>query len=89
MAQVIYRRKKKEVEQSSIPNKQIEMLFLSIADDHMMREFNRLIDKGLTHTATAYASQRVTKFFQYWRDTYIATGGDLDYLAFKLFPREE
>lgn len=85
MAQVIYRRKKKEVEQSLLPNKQLEVMFLSIADDEQMQEFNKLIEKGLTHTATAYASHRVMRTFQYWRDSFIATGGDLEFLQFRLW----
>lgn len=85
MAQVIYRRKKKEVNQSLIPNTQLEQMFLSICDDSQMEEYTRLIEKGLIHTASAYASQRVLRTFQYWRDSFIKNGGDLDYLQFMLW----
>jgi hypothetical protein len=88
MPKIIFTNKNDE-DISSIPNKQIEQMFLSIADDSQMVEFNRLIEKGLIHTASAYASQRVMRTFQYFRDTFIQQGGDLEYLQFMLYRKNK
>lgn len=86
MSKVIFRGRKVK-EESFIPNTQLESMFLSIADDEMMTEYKRLIDKSLTHTASAYASHKVQKVFQYLRDTFIKNNGDIEYLTYMLFRR--
>lgn len=80
MSKVIYKR-----EESLIPNSQLESMFLSIATDEQMQNYTTLIEKGQIHTATAYASHRVKKIFMYFRDEYIRQGGELDWLAWKLY----
>jgi len=82
MSKVIFSKQK---EKTLIPNSQIEQMFLSICTDEQMSEFNKLVEKGLIHTASAYASQRVLKTFQYWRDSFIKKGGELDYLQWMLY----
>ena len=83
MAKTVFN--KKDINASLIPNTQLEAMFLSIANDEQMKEFNQLIEKGLVHTATAYASHKVNKTFQYLRDNFIRQGGDLEYLQFFLW----
>lgn len=85
MAKEIFNKKKHD--SSAIPNKQIEQMFLSIASDDQMHEYNKLVDNGHIAIASAYASQRVFKTFNYWRDSFIKTGGDLEYLQFILWKR--
>lgn len=82
MPKVIYHK-----EQSLIPNAQLEQMFLSICTDEQMTEYNKLVDKRLIHTATAYASHKVQKTFQYFRDAFIKNGGDIDYLQYTLWKR--
>lgn len=72
-------------DKSLIPNTQLEQMFMSICTDEQMQEYQKLIQKGLIHTASAYASHKVQRTFQYFRDTFIKTGGDLEYLQFKLW----
>lgn len=80
----IYKRRVSK-EESLIPNSQLEQMFMSICTDDQMQEYTKLIEKGLTHTASAYASHKVQRTFQYFRDTFIKSGGDLEFLQFKLW----
>lgn len=84
MNKVIFKGRKVK-EESLIPNSQLEQMFMSICTDEQMQEYTRLVEKGLTHTASAYASHKVQRTFQYFRDTFIKNGGDLEYLQFKLW----
>lgn len=85
MSKTIFKKENK----SLIPNAQLESMFLSICNDKQMMEYNRLIDKGLIHTASAYASHKVQKTFQYLRDSFIKNGGDMDYLQYFLWERDK
>lgn len=79
----------KKTDHQYIPNKQLEQMFLSIADDEMMKEYIKLVEKGLTGTATAYASHKVFKVFMYFRDNFIKLNGDMGYLTYMLFRRDK
>ncbi len=83
----IYQKKVKE--QSLIPNTQLEQMFMRVCDDEQMQEYQRLIDKDLIHTASAYASHRVMRTFNYWADSFIKNGGDMEYLQFMLWRKNK
>lgn len=46
-----------------IPNKQLEEMFLRIANDYQVRTYISLIDRKNTAAATSYASRTVYKKF--------------------------
>jgi hypothetical protein len=85
MAKVIYSKK----ESSLIPNSQLESMFLSICTDEQMQEYQKLIEKELVATASAYASHKVTRTFQHLRDNFIKQGGDLEYLQYFLWRKHK
>ncbi|MFN8473215.1 MAG: hypothetical protein U0822_13590 [Anaerolineae bacterium] len=45
------------------PSRQLEMMFLRVADGGEQRTYYDLIERGLRHTAAAYASQKVYRLF--------------------------
>lgn len=50
-------------DKASIPNAQLEDMFLRIATDEQVGSYFRLVEAGRINLATAYASQRVHKKF--------------------------
>lgn len=48
---------------SPAPGRQLEMMFLRIADSGEQQTYYDLIERGLRHTAAAYASQKVYRLF--------------------------
>lgn len=48
---------------SPTPGRQLEMMFLRIADSGEQQTYSDLIERGLRHTAAAYASQKVYRLF--------------------------
>lgn len=50
-------------EKALIPNAQIEEMFFRIATDEQVGTYIRLAENGRINLATAYASQRVHKWF--------------------------
>lgn len=86
MSKVIYKN------DSLIPNKQLEQMFMSICTDSQMQYFTKAAqseDPTIRAGASAYASRVVYKTFMYWRDAFVKQGGDLEYLQFKLFERDK
>ncbi len=45
------------------PSKQLEMMFLRVANSDEAHTYRDLLDRGLRHTAAAYASQKVYRLF--------------------------
>lgn len=84
----VYSRKERET--SLIPNSIIERLFMSVCDDEQMRVYMEKANSSnsaIRASATAYASSKVERVFMYWRDTYIKSGGNLEFLQFSLWKR--
>lgn len=75
-----------------IPNTIIERMFLSICDDEQMQTYMskaQSTNPAIRASATAYASSKIERMFQYWRDTFIKSGGDLEYLNWSLWKRNK
>jgi hypothetical protein len=81
---------KEDPEEALIPNKQLEEMFLRICDDDQMQEYIKLAkEKGMAHTATAYASHRVKKVFNFLVEHYERSGGDFELLQDILYPKSK
>ena len=48
---------------SLAPSKQLELMFLRVANSDEAHTYHDLLDRGLRHTAAAYASQKVYRLF--------------------------
>lgn len=92
MPTTIYDSKKESSSSSLIPNTIIERMFMSICDDEQMKiyvEKAQSQEPAIRASATAYASAKVERTFQYFRDTFIKTGGDMEYLQFMLWRKSK
>lgn len=64
--------------ESSIPNSQIESMFMRVCTDEQMTKYMELIDKGHMPLATAYASNVVYKIFYYLVEDLDRRGGSIE-----------
>lgn len=74
-----------------IPNTIIERMFMSICTDEQMSvylEKAQSDNPAIRASATAYASSKVERMFLYFRDSFIKEGGDLEFLSWKLWNKE-
>lgn len=67
-------------DQASIPNTQIESMFMRVATDMQMQTFMNFINTKNIPLATAYASNTVNRIFYKLVDEFERAGGDIENL---------
>lgn len=67
-------------DQASIPNTQIESMFMRVATDLQMEKYMNFINTKNIPLATAYASNTVYRIFYKLVDEFERTGGNIETL---------